>query len=74
MVKLTKSQGGQYVKDLISSKVTHLVCGADRGDDVDERGWSKKMQYIERSNATHEEKVHIVWEEWFWDSLEFGGK
>ncbi|KLO18561.1 hypothetical protein SCHPADRAFT_844830 [Schizopora paradoxa] len=74
IVKQTKSQGGQYVKDLVSAKVTHLVCGSDRGEDVDERGWSKKMQYINQLNATRDEKVHIVWEEWFWDCLEFGGQ
>ena len=71
---LTKASGGQFVKDLGSgSKVTHIVCGEERGEDIDERGWSKKMQFAERYNATHSKKIQLVWEEWFWDCLEFGG-
>jgi DNA replication regulator DPB11 len=46
-------------------KVTHLLCV---GDTVTE-----KMKYAEKFNARGEAKVQLVWEEWFWDSLEYGG-
>jgi DNA replication regulator DPB11 len=32
------------------------------------------MRYAEKFNGTGEAMVHLVWEEWFWDSLEFGGE
>jgi DNA replication regulator DPB11 len=32
------------------------------------------MRYAEKFNGTGEANVHLVWEEWFWDSLEFGGE
>ena len=32
------------------------------------------MRYAEKFNGTGEATVHLVWEEWFWDSLEFGGE
>ncbi len=74
MQELTKTNGGKFVKDIgPGSKVTHLVCGADRGEDVDTRGWSEKMRLVERFNSTLQEKVHIVWEEWFWDCVTSGG-
>ena len=32
------------------------------------------MRYAEKFNGRGEAKIHLVWEEWFWDSLEFGGR
>lgn len=72
---MTKN-GGVFVKDLTSnSKITHLLCGSERGEDVDERGWTRKMQHAEKQNGKYQDrKISLVWEEWFWDSIEFGGK
>ena len=65
--KLLTQHQGVYVKNLERPvKVTHLLCS---GDDETE-----KMQYAEKFNSRGEAKIHLVWEEWFWDSLEFGGE
>ena len=32
------------------------------------------MRYAEKFNNKGEAKIFLVWEEWFWDSLEFGGR
>lgn len=32
------------------------------------------MHYCEKFNRQGEARIYIVWEEWFWDSLEFGGR
>jgi DNA replication regulator DPB11 len=31
------------------------------------------MRYAEKFNNAGEARIHLVWEEWFWDSLDFGG-
>lgn len=65
--KLVTHQGGTYVENLERPvKVTHLVCS---GDEVTE-----KMLYAEKFNKKGEANIFLVWEEWFWDSLEFGGR
>ncbi|EPQ54267.1 hypothetical protein GLOTRDRAFT_78211 [Gloeophyllum trabeum ATCC 11539] len=65
--KLVKKEGGSYVKDLTRiTKVTHLLCA---GDDI-----TDKMRYAEKFNSKEGANIKIVWEEWFWDSLEFGGQ
>ncbi|CCM04664.1 uncharacterized protein FIBRA_06849 [Fibroporia radiculosa] len=33
-----------------------------------------KMRYAEKFNKHGEANIHIIWEEWFWDSLDFGGR
>ncbi|TFK50096.1 hypothetical protein OE88DRAFT_1682172 [Heliocybe sulcata] len=67
MQKLVKKEGGGYVKDLTRlTKVTHLLCA---GDEVTE-----KMRYAEKFNDKEGANIKIVWEEWFWDCLEFGGQ
>lgn len=73
--KCVEAQGGTYV-DAIGKHVqlTHLICGPDRGDKADERGYTAKMKFIEKLNKTSEEKIHLVWEEWFWDCMDFHGK
>jgi hypothetical protein len=35
---------------------------------------TEKMRYTEKFNSGCEAKIHLVWEEWFWDSLDFGGR
>jgi DNA replication regulator DPB11 len=65
--KLLKQQDGEYVKNLERPvKVTHLLCSGDEE--------TEKMQYARKFNERGEANIHLVWEEWFWDSLEFGGE
>ena len=61
--------GGSYVKVLERPvKVTHLLCG--NASDAE----SEKVRYAEKFNSMGEARIHIVWEDWFWDSLRFGGR
>ncbi|KAG9311103.1 hypothetical protein JVU11DRAFT_9012 [Chiua virens] len=63
---VTKHQG-IYLKDLERPvRVTHLLCSGDIETD--------KRKYAEKFNKRKEANIHLVWEEWFWDSLEFGGR
>jgi DNA replication regulator DPB11 len=32
------------------------------------------MRYADKFNKRGEAKIYVVWEEWFWDCLEFGGR
>ncbi|KAK0488818.1 hypothetical protein IW261DRAFT_1414294 [Armillaria novae-zelandiae] len=65
--RLLIQQKGAYAKELERPvKVTHLLCSGD--DETD------KMKYAEKFNQRKEANIHLVWEEWFWDSLEFGGR
>ena len=64
---LVTQNGGTYVKNLEwPVKVTHLLCSGDEE--------TEKMRYAEKFNNRKEAVIHLVWEEWFWDSLDFGGK
>ena len=66
--RLVTKHGGKYVKIIERPvKVTHLVCGSATEDETE------KMKYAEKFNQRGEAKIRIVWEEWFWDSLDFGG-
>ncbi|KAF9230965.1 hypothetical protein BU15DRAFT_91011 [Melanogaster broomeanus] len=61
------AQQGVYVKNIERPvRVTHLLCSGDIVTD--------KMRYAERFNKRGEANIHLVWEEWFWDCLEFGGR
>lgn len=65
--KALTAHQGIYVKNLERPvKVTHLLCSGDEETD--------KMRYAEKFNRGGEAQIHLVWEEWFWDSLEFGGE
>jgi DNA replication regulator DPB11 len=65
--KLVTSQGGAYAKALERPvKVTHLICSGDEE--------TEKRRYADKFNSTGEAKIHVIWEEWFWDCLEYGGK
>ena len=58
---------GTYLKNLERPvRVTHLLCSGDEE--------TEKMLYAEKFNSRGEAKIHLVWEEWFWDSLDFGGR
>ncbi|KAI0656497.1 hypothetical protein C8Q70DRAFT_1012254 [Cubamyces menziesii] len=61
--------GGVYVKQIERPvRVTHLLC-ANTSD-----GESEKVRYAEKFNRMGEANIQIVWEDWFWDSLRFGGR
>ncbi|KAH8831551.1 hypothetical protein DL96DRAFT_1705981 [Flagelloscypha sp. PMI_526] len=65
--KLTTRNGGEYKKNLERPvTVTHLLCAGDIETD--------KIKYASKFKRTGESEIHLVWEEWFWDSLEFGGR
>jgi DNA replication regulator DPB11 len=65
--KLLTRQQGVYVKNVERPvKITHLLCAGDEETD--------KMRCAEKFNKKGEANIHLIWEEWFWDCLEFGGK
>lgn len=65
--KLVTRNQGEYVKAIERPvRVTHLLCSGEEK--------TEKMIYAEKFNDRKEADIKIVWEEWFWDSLEFGGK
>ncbi|KAJ3570667.1 hypothetical protein NP233_g4252 [Leucocoprinus birnbaumii] len=65
--RLVTKNGGTYVKNIERPvKVTHLLCSGDEE--------TEKMRYAEKFNQRKEAVIHLVWEEWFWDSLDFGGR
>ncbi|KAI0725684.1 hypothetical protein C8Q72DRAFT_577757 [Fomitopsis betulina] len=67
--RLVTKHGGKYVKNIERPvKVTHLICGSATEDQTD------KMKYAQRFNQRGEANIQIVWEEWFWDSLDFEGR
>lgn len=64
--RLVTAHQGTYLKNLERPvRVTHLLCSGDTETD--------KMKYAEKFNKRKEAHIHLVWEEWFWDCLEFGG-
>ncbi|THH08112.1 hypothetical protein EW146_g9100 [Bondarzewia mesenterica] len=65
--RLLTQKEGIYVKNIERPvRVTHLLCSGDEETD--------KMRYARKFNARGEASIRLVWEEWFWDSLEFGGR
>ncbi|KAF8556500.1 hypothetical protein OG21DRAFT_1602206 [Imleria badia] len=65
--RLVTEHQGTYLRDLERPvRVTHLLCSGDTETD--------KMKYAEKFNKRKEAHIHLVWEEWFWDCLEFGGR
>ncbi|KAI0318602.1 hypothetical protein OF83DRAFT_929396 [Amylostereum chailletii] len=65
--RLVTQQQGTYVKNIERPvRVTHLLCTGDVETD--------KMKYSRKFNERGEANIKLVWEEWFWDSLEFGGR
>jgi len=65
--KLVTKYGGVFVKNLERPvRVTHLLCSGEQETD--------KMHYAEKFNKKGEADIKLVWEEWFWDSLEYGGR
>lgn len=67
--RLITQHGGVYVKNIERPvKVTHLLCSSKNNE------ITEKMQYAEKFNSRRESNIFLVWEEWLWDSLEFGGE
>ncbi|TFY58573.1 hypothetical protein EVG20_g8092, partial [Dentipellis fragilis] len=67
--RIVTAQQGSYVKVIERPvRVTHLLCSGDGENETD------KMRYARKFNERGEAKIWLVWEEWFWDSLEFGGR
>jgi DNA replication regulator DPB11 len=65
--KLVTAHDDQYLKSLERPvKVTHLLCSGDEE--------TEKMRDAEKFNSRGEAKIHLVGEEWFWDSPDFGGR
>lgn len=69
--KLLEKNGGRYIEEIDNNtQLTHLLCGPDRGDGV----LTAKMQAVEKLNRKRTGKaICLVWENWFWDCLEFKG-
>ncbi|KAI5829061.1 hypothetical protein K523DRAFT_417061 [Schizophyllum commune Tattone D] len=66
--KLVNAHGGSFRKELQRPvDVTHLLCSGDVSEPTD------KIHYAEKFNQRGETNIKLVWEEWFWDCLEFGG-
>jgi DNA replication regulator DPB11 len=66
MSKLVAAQGGAYAKALERPvRVTHLLCAG--------AGETDKMRYASKFNAAGEARIAVVWAEWFWDCVEYGG-
>lgn len=61
---LVAKEGGVYAKSL-DATVTHLLCRVSDS--------SAKLQWAWNYNQTQSNQISIVWEEWFWDSIEFRG-
>ncbi|KAM6504048.1 hypothetical protein JOM56_000991 [Amanita muscaria] len=58
---------GIYLENLERPvRITHILCSGDEETD--------KIRYARKFNQRGEANILLVWEEWFWDSLEFGGR
>ncbi|KAL5525831.1 hypothetical protein ACEPAG_7168 [Sanghuangporus baumii] len=72
--KQLEKNGGTFIETFNKDiELTHLLCGPDRGENTDQMGLTPKMQYAVKHNETRAKKVHLVWDDWFWDCLEFKG-
>ncbi|KAF8512497.1 hypothetical protein JB92DRAFT_2928157 [Gautieria morchelliformis] len=60
-------EGGVYLKSL-NATATHLLCCVS--------DTSAKLKWTRDHNRTQSQtdQIRIVWEEWFWDCIEFGGR
>lgn len=65
--RLVTYNKGIFVRDIERPvKVTHLLCSGDEK--------TEKMKYAEKFNQKGEANIKLVWEEWFWDCIHFGGR
>lgn len=63
---LLAQEGGIYLKSL-DATATHLLCSSS--DHSAKLKWARDHNRL-RSQTNH---IRLVWEEWFWDSMKFGG-
>ena len=72
--KRLERNGGVFLEGVVNkdTHATHLLCGPDR-DEGSSSGLTGKMLAVQKMNRVTEEKVHLVWYDWFWDCLEFKG-
>ena len=69
-----EKNGGTFVETCGKGvELTHLLCGPDREGDTNQIGLTAKMQYALKHNEAKPKKVYLIWEDWFWDCLEFKG-
>ncbi|EIN03978.1 hypothetical protein PUNSTDRAFT_93421 [Punctularia strigosozonata HHB-11173 SS5] len=67
VAKLVQGEGGEYVKAIERPvRVTHLLCSGTEQTD--------KIRYAKKFNDRGEASIKLVWEEWFWDCVAFGGR
>jgi DNA replication regulator DPB11 len=72
--------GGAYLKSIQKGQVqkghvTHLLCGGDgHGATSEKIDIARKFNEAQARRGEGSSTVHIVWEEWYWDSLEFEGE
>ena len=65
--KLVTAHQGSYAPKLERPvKVTHLLCSGDEETD--------KLRLATKFKTRGEADIQLVWEEWFWDSLHYGGR
>ena len=63
--QLLAKEGGVYLKSL-DATATHLLSCASES--------SAKMKWARDYNRMHlANPIRIIWEEWLWDCIEFGG-
>lgn len=67
IARLVAKHGGQFLRNLERPvRVTHLLCSGDAE--------TEKMRYAEKFNKSGEAHIFLVWEEWFWDAIDFHGE
>ncbi|KAF9650190.1 hypothetical protein BDM02DRAFT_3259867 [Thelephora ganbajun] len=65
--RLVTYNKGLFIKNIERPvKVTHLLCSGDEK--------TEKMKCAEKFNKKGEANIKLVWEEWFWDCIHFGGR
>lgn len=84
-----QANGGLFAKDLDRDVTHVLICGETVGRELLEPGSriveSEKAMWARRINSERKKKasqkhgdkdvelIHVVWEEWFWDSMTYEG-
>ena len=64
--RLVTYNKGIFVKSIERPvSVTHLLCSGDEN--------TEKVKCAEKFNKKGEADIKLVWEEWFWDCINFGG-
>jgi hypothetical protein len=64
--RLVTHNKGIFVRNIERPvRVTHLLCSGDEK--------TEKMNSAEKFNQKGEADIKLVWEEWFWDCINFKG-